>query len=130
MSVALRQEAGTGPSYEEAKRLARSEREQDRLRLAESQDVRPEILFFLTADPAVEVRCAIASNPATPRQADVMVIETEKSGKKFELHADPKEVSSRGGKGHQVMKRVTFKVIEKPVTIQPLANAEGGQGVN
>ena len=64
------------------------------------------------------------------RKADVMVIETEKSGKKFELHADPKEVSSRGGKGHQVMKRVTFKVIEKPVTIQPLANAEGGQGVN
>ncbi|MGE0400684.1 MAG: DNA topoisomerase (ATP-hydrolyzing) subunit A [Kofleriaceae bacterium] len=64
------------------------------------------------------------------RKADVLVIETDKSGKKFELHADPKEVSSRGGKGHQVMKRVTFKVVEKPVTIQPLANAEGGQGVN
>ncbi len=64
------------------------------------------------------------------RKADVLVIETDKSGKRFELHADPKEVSSRGGKGHQVMKRVTFKVVEKPVTIQPLANAEGGQGVN
>ncbi|HSD85941.1 MAG TPA: DNA gyrase subunit A, partial [Kofleriaceae bacterium] len=64
------------------------------------------------------------------RKADTMTIETEKSGKKFELHADPKQVSSRGGKGHQLMKRVTFKVVEKPVTIQPLANAEGSPGVN
>ncbi len=64
------------------------------------------------------------------RKADTMTIESEKSGKKFELHADPKEVGSRGGKGHQLMKRVTFKVLEKPVTIQPLANAEGSPGVN
>ena len=64
------------------------------------------------------------------RKADTMTIETEKSGKKFELHADPKQASSRGGKGHQLMKRVTFKVLEKPVTIQPLANAECSPGVN
>jgi len=64
------------------------------------------------------------------RKADVMTIETEKSGKKFPLAADPKQVKSRGGKGHQVMKRVTFVVVPTPVTIQPLANAEGGQGVN
>ncbi|NVB83855.1 MAG: DNA topoisomerase IV subunit A [Kofleriaceae bacterium] len=64
------------------------------------------------------------------RKADSFTIETDKSGKKFELHADPKEVGTRGGKGHQLMKRVTFKVVEKPVTIQPLANAEGSPGVN
>jgi DNA gyrase subunit A len=64
------------------------------------------------------------------RKADTFTIETEKSGKKFELKADPKEASSRGGKGHQLMKRVTFKVVEKPVTIQPLANAEGSPKVN
>jgi DNA gyrase subunit A len=64
------------------------------------------------------------------RKADTMTIETEKSGKKIELHADPKEVSSRGGKGHQKMKRVTFRVVERPVVIQPLANAEGSPGVN
>jgi DNA gyrase subunit A len=64
------------------------------------------------------------------RKADVMTIETEKSGKKFPLAADPKQVKGRGGKGHQVMKRVTFLVVPTPVTIQPLANAEGGQGVN
>jgi DNA gyrase subunit A len=64
------------------------------------------------------------------RKADVLTIETEKSGKKFPLSADPKQVKARGGKGHQVMKRVTFTVVPTPVTIQPLANAEGGQGVN
>ncbi len=64
------------------------------------------------------------------RKADHLVIETEKSGKRFELAADPKQVSGRGGKGHQVMKRTTFVVVAQPVTIQPLANAEGGQGVN
>ncbi len=63
-------------------------------------------------------------------KADTLTIETDKSGKQFVLPADPKEVSARGGKGHQVMKRVTFKVVEKPVTIQPLANAEGGKEVN
>jgi len=64
------------------------------------------------------------------RKADQLTIETEKSGKKFSLAADPKQVKGRGGKGHQVMKRVTFIVVPTPVTIQPLANAEGGQGVN
>jgi DNA gyrase subunit A len=64
------------------------------------------------------------------RKADTMTIETDKSGKKIELHADPKEVSSRGGKGHQKMKRVTFRLVEKPVIIQPLANAEGSPKVN
>ena len=63
-------------------------------------------------------------------KSDQFVIESEKSGKKFPLNADPKQVKSRGGKGHQVMKKVTFVVMPTPVTIQPLANAEGGQGVN
>lgn len=64
---------GDGIGYEEAKRLARSDRPEDRMRLAESESVKPEILYFLAADPAVEVRCAIASNPATPRQADLVL---------------------------------------------------------
>ena len=63
-------------------------------------------------------------------KSDSFEIETDKSGKKFPIHADPKQAKSRGGRGHQLMKRVTFHVIPKPVVIQPLANAEGGQGVN
>jgi DNA gyrase subunit A len=64
------------------------------------------------------------------RKSDEFTIETEKSGKKFPIAADPKQVKARGGKGHQVMKRVTFTVVPTPVTVIPLANAEGGQGVN
>ena len=63
-------------------------------------------------------------------KSDHLHLETEKSGKKFDLVADPKQVKARGGKGHQIIKRVELVVVPKAVTIQPLANAEGGQGVN
>ena len=63
-------------------------------------------------------------------KGDVLQLETEKGGKDLSQKADPKEVSSRGGKGRQVVKKATLVVVPKPVTIQPLANAEGGQGVN
>jgi len=63
-------------------------------------------------------------------KSDQLIVETEKSGKRFELAADPKQVKGRGGKGHQIIKRAQLVVVARPVTIQPLANAEGGQGVN
>ncbi|HET7504182.1 MAG TPA: DNA topoisomerase IV subunit A [Kofleriaceae bacterium] len=63
-------------------------------------------------------------------KSDQLVLETEKSGKRFELAADPKQVKGRGGKGHQIIKRAQLVVVPRPVMIQPLANAEGGQGVN
>ncbi|MGE5185752.1 MAG: DNA gyrase/topoisomerase IV subunit A [Acidobacteriota bacterium] len=63
-------------------------------------------------------------------KGDVLSLETEKGGKDYSQKADPKEVGTRGGKGRQVVKKATLKVVPKPVTIQPLANAEGGQGVN
>jgi len=63
-------------------------------------------------------------------KGDVLEVETDKGGKRFQLKADKKEVTSRGGKGHQIVKRSQLRVVPLPVTIQPLANAEGGQGVN
>jgi len=63
-------------------------------------------------------------------KGDVLHLETEKSGKDLSQKADPKQVTARGGKGHQVIKRATLVAVPRPVTIQPLANAEGGQGVN
>ena len=63
-------------------------------------------------------------------KGDQLVVETEKGGKRFELAADPKQVKARGGKGHQIIKRAQLVVVPRPVKIQPLANAEGGQGVN
>jgi DNA gyrase subunit A len=63
-------------------------------------------------------------------KSDKLVVETDKGGKTFELAADPKAAKARGGKGHQIVKRATLVVVGKPVAITPLANAEGGQGVN
>ena len=63
-------------------------------------------------------------------KGDVLVVATEKGGKQFELKCDPKEAATRGGKGHQIVKRSELVLVAKPVSIQPLANAEGGQGVN
>jgi DNA gyrase subunit A len=63
-------------------------------------------------------------------KSDQLIVETEKGGKRFELSADPKQVKARGGKGQQVIKRAQLVAVPRPVKIQPLANAEGGQGVN
>ncbi|HRC55409.1 MAG TPA: DNA topoisomerase 4 subunit A, partial [Kofleriaceae bacterium] len=63
-------------------------------------------------------------------KGDKLVLETDKGGKRFELAADPRSVSARGGKGHQIIKRATLVVVPRPVTIPPLANADGGSGVN
>ena len=64
------------------------------------------------------------------RKGDILHLETEKSGKDYSQKADPRQVSGRGGKGHQIVKKTTLVAVPQPVTIQPLANAEGGQGVN
>jgi DNA gyrase subunit A len=63
-------------------------------------------------------------------KSDQLVVETEKGGKRFEIAADPKQVKGRGGKGYQLIKRAQLVVVPSPVKVQPLANAEGGQGVN
>ncbi|HET9623477.1 MAG TPA: DNA topoisomerase IV subunit A [Kofleriaceae bacterium] len=64
-------------------------------------------------------------------KSDALEVQTDKGGKLPPLPADPKQVKGRGGKGAKITKRgQQLVVVAKPVTIQPLANAEGGQGVN
>jgi DNA gyrase subunit A len=63
-------------------------------------------------------------------KADKLVVESDKGGKRFELAADPKQVAARGGKGTQIVKKSTLVAVPRPVTIPPLANADGGSGVN
>ena len=109
----MKDQASAEPSYEDTKNLARSDQEADRLRLAESREMRPEILYFLAADPAVEVRCAIASNPATPRQADLVLAKDADQRVRESLaakiarilpHLSPDE--------HDSVYRVTVEVLE------------------
>ncbi|WP_431280587.1 DUF2336 domain-containing protein [Humitalea sp. 24SJ18S-53] len=56
--------------YETARRVARDGAEMARAVLAADPDARPEMLYFLAADPVPAVRAAVAANPATPAQAN------------------------------------------------------------
>lgn len=66
--------------YEEAKRLAAAGSDSERRALAARGDLRPEILYFLAEDKSSEVRRAIASNAATPRQADLVLARDQDEG--------------------------------------------------
>ncbi|MBM3540367.1 MAG: DUF2336 domain-containing protein [Alphaproteobacteria bacterium] len=71
--------------YEDAKRLARSDDVNARRKLAMRDDMRPEILYFLAEDKAPEVRRAIASNDATPYQADELLARDRDEAVRAEL---------------------------------------------
>lgn len=60
-------------TYEQARKIAQSDDVAARTELAGRADAVPEILFFLAADPAAEVRQAIAENSATPQQAHLVL---------------------------------------------------------
>jgi uncharacterized protein (DUF2336 family) len=62
-------------SYDQAKIIASDQNPAVRKELAERQDVKPEILYFLAEDPDPTVRREIAKNEATPRQADAMLVQ-------------------------------------------------------
>ncbi|HUH05816.1 MAG TPA: DNA gyrase C-terminal beta-propeller domain-containing protein, partial [Kofleriaceae bacterium] len=61
---------------------------------------------------------------------DTLCVETDKGGKKFELHADPKKIKGRGGKGIQIVKRSSLKKTEVEPELILLATADGGKEVH
>lgn len=61
-------------SYDEAKSLASDSGEDVRIELAARQDLAPELLYFLAEDPSPKVRKNVAANAATPRQADLLLV--------------------------------------------------------
>jgi DNA gyrase subunit A len=54
----------------------------------------------------------------------VLKLETTSGSKKFEVAADPKQASARGGKGRELVKRSQLQAIAEPVVITPLAAAD------
>lgn len=64
-------------TYEKAKELARNGDTDVRLELAQRGDVKPELLYYLAEDKDPAVRRAIAANAATPRKADLLLVEDE-----------------------------------------------------
>lgn len=107
---------GTGRptlTYEEARDLARHPDGEVRRRLAQRQDVRPEILYYLAEDASPDVRLEIAANAATPPKADLVLaydaddrVRCELAGKIANLvpHLSP-EVQSR-------LRDITIEVLE------------------
>ncbi|HSK40284.1 MAG TPA: DUF2336 domain-containing protein, partial [Arenibaculum sp.] len=66
----------TGPTidYDTSKRLAQDADPRQRLRVAGSPEVEPELLYFLALDDDVEVRRTVAGNPAAPMQASQVLV--------------------------------------------------------
>jgi uncharacterized protein (DUF2336 family) len=72
-------------TYEEQRELVQAPEPSQRAELAGRGDVRPEMLYYLAADPSPEVRRALAQNPATPAQADLLLAQDEDDGVRCEL---------------------------------------------
>jgi uncharacterized protein (DUF2336 family) len=62
-------------TYDESKVLAADRDGENRRALAARVDVKPEVLYYLAADQLASVRCEIAANEKTPRQADRLLAE-------------------------------------------------------
>ena len=60
-------------TYDEAKKLARSDDPSIRATLAARADLAPELLYFLASDQSRDVRLAVAQNDAAPRQTDMLL---------------------------------------------------------
>ena len=58
---------------EDAMTIARDGSPAERMALALRTDIAPELLYFLSEDSETNVRRAVAENPATPRQADLVL---------------------------------------------------------
>lgn len=61
------------PDYAECKRILLEDGPKKKAKMANSQGVPPEILYYLSTDNDHNVRCAVARNPDTPIQADVIL---------------------------------------------------------
>lgn len=61
------------PPYEEARAIAATGTSDKREAIAKCEDLPPELLYYFASDQDVGVRKAVAANPGTPLQADVIL---------------------------------------------------------
>ena len=55
--------------------------------------------------------------------SDVLLVETRRGGRQYELRADKRKITSRASKGQQIVKRAALKLTPRPVEIPVLATA-------
>lgn len=92
--------AGT-PDYEEAKRHAASPDAEAREALAGTRGTRPEILYFLSEDPATSVRRAVAGNPGTPIHAALILSHDDDDDVRCDLAAEVAKRAPILGDAHE-----------------------------
>lgn len=64
-------------TYEEARAVLEKDNARAKRQLAARDDAGAEILYFLASEKDAEIRTLVAENPATPRQADVVLADDE-----------------------------------------------------
>ncbi|MCD6074159.1 MAG: hypothetical protein K0Q70_1042 [Rhodospirillales bacterium] len=73
------------PAYEKAREIAAKGSDEERRKLAEHEDLEPEILYYFATDKSVDVRKAVAINRGTPLQADRILAEDTDENVRIEL---------------------------------------------
>jgi len=100
-------------AYGEQKQLAHDGTPEQRRKLAQRGDVRPEILYYLASDPDTEVRRNIARNYRTPRHADLLLAKDEHSEVRTDVAAKISEIAvSLADSDRSSVYRLTMQALE------------------
>src|SRR6056297_3470143 len=100
------------PDYQAQRRQARSRDPKERLALARHADVAPELLVFLAADMAEEVRRQIASDDRTPGHADMVLARDDaESVRQTLLGKVVARVPANGSRNPAALQKITLDVL-------------------
>ncbi|HEV2678361.1 MAG TPA: DUF2336 domain-containing protein [Aliidongia sp.] len=105
--------------YEESKRLIQSRNPADRRLVAGNLQVQPEVLYFLATDPDHTVRTAVASNEATPVQADLILARDRHEAVRADLARKIARLApTLTQRQSDRVKEITYEVLEELVRDQ------------
>ena len=105
--------------YEESKRLIQSRNPADRRLVAGNLQVQPEVLYFLATDPDYTVRTAVASNEATPVQADLILAKDRHEAVRADLARKISRLApTLTQRQSDRVKEITYEVLEQLVRDQ------------
>jgi len=100
-------------SYEDARELAAHSDPAIRRLLAQRQDLRPELLYFLAEDSDPEVRRLIARNQAAPRHADLLLARDADAEVRVALAAKIAQVAPGLSRDEQdKLRRMAYETLE------------------
>ncbi|MDC6690167.1 hypothetical protein OEZ77_26935, partial [Leclercia adecarboxylata] len=97
----------------QSKELLQSQLPKDRLKVATSQDAKPEVLYFLASDPEANVRRAVASNAKTPVHADLILARDSDDSVRVDLAEKIARLAPSVNERHgDKLKQLTYDALE------------------